>query len=341
MISDISLDQDFLRVFTVGLGLPEFINAQKLQDLATVNGGYFQVTEGNDDLLPKFFVQILSDVSGQQIVLDPQIEVDLEREIEIPFYLSDSDFNATFVLTWEHGDSVFECLLIDPDGRALDRREFWHLVEQPRYQAFRVPVRGTRWEKPGRWHVRIRLIKASVKRETAFLNVMVASENQLEWKLVPQRKRAKLPSKPEGAAAQYASAIFPALTRPPVSPAIGLQSGQAVQLVIRINEPGLGSKLVGGIASVQEPTESFAKLRRKYAEVDLDRCKTPPETKERPKRKWRDEKLTISKSGQNGFVEVPLSGPDGFYQLRVQIEGVTRFKNRFQRERYFQLFVRP
>ena len=81
MIDEIELNQNLLRVFTIGLGLPEFINVEKLQNLSNVSGGYFQVTDGNDDLLPKFFIQILSDVSTHQIVLDPKVEVSSREEI--------------------------------------------------------------------------------------------------------------------------------------------------------------------------------------------------------------------------------------------------------------------
>ena len=60
-------------VYTVGLGLPQFVDVAKLETLATRNGGYFQVTDGDDLLLAKFFVQVFSDVIGQQVAADPPV----------------------------------------------------------------------------------------------------------------------------------------------------------------------------------------------------------------------------------------------------------------------------
>ena len=342
MIDEIELNQNLLRVFTIGLGLPEFINVEKLQNLSNVSGGYFQVTDGNDDLLPKFFIQILSDVSTHQIVLDPKVEVSSREEIDVPVYLSDSDFNATFILNWEHHDSFFEIDLINPDGKIVKESEFCHLTNGVRYRNFQIPLRGTRWNTPGKWLARIRLIKASVRYETAFLNVAVASENQFEWKIIPNLKRSKRESKPDGGNAGYTPQSFPKCRRPPICPIDGLQKGDSVHLLVRITEPAIGSKIVGGSVFVREPKESFVQLKQKFQKIDLDRLNKNRVPKRRePSSKILESKLKIAKSGLEAGIVFPFEGNDGFYHFFVKIEGQTRLKNKFHRERYFQLYISP
>ena len=74
MIAAVRVPAD-VRVFTIGFGLPQYLDAPKLQGLATLHGGYFQITDGADHLLPKFFTQITADVFSQQIAIDPVFDM--------------------------------------------------------------------------------------------------------------------------------------------------------------------------------------------------------------------------------------------------------------------------
>ncbi|HBP90318.1 MAG TPA: hypothetical protein DD706_21815 [Nitrospiraceae bacterium] len=344
MISDISLPRGSIRVFTVGLGLPELLDTQKLLDLATVNGGYFQVTDEDESLLPKFFTQILSTVSGQQFILDPRVEVGHGQEIKLPFYLSDSEFNAIFILTWEHYDSMFEVYLVGPDGRALRSNLFEHHIERPGYQAFRVSLRGTRWEKPGKWYIHMRLIKASVRREVAFLSISVESEIQPVWKITQVHKKGKSKEihPPTGARAQLSPMCFPKPAPPIVPPP--LQLDDAMQIRLSLRDFGLGSKIVRSRAEIIEPRESLTKLLERFQKLDLDSLqKLPKKKKYRAKQIFQKITGKISKSRQESLIQVALGKgkTDGFFQAKVSVQGITRSGHRFQRERYFQMYIPP
>jgi hypothetical protein len=90
------------RVFAIGLGRAEVLNAGALQALCSGNNGYMLMT---GDLTPdatyrlaKYYQQIFAGVTNHDIVLDPQGHVGLGPEIRIPFWLADTDISAKAIL---------------------------------------------------------------------------------------------------------------------------------------------------------------------------------------------------------------------------------------------------
>ena len=110
------------RIYSVGVGLPEFIDVGKLQALATGNGGYFQITDASYSLLPKFFIQIFSDLVGQQLIVDPTFDIQPGQTHDVSLDLSSGEHDLTAVLTWEDPASDFAIELITPERRRAGRR---------------------------------------------------------------------------------------------------------------------------------------------------------------------------------------------------------------------------
>ena len=87
-LSSVSLGAG-VKAYAVGLGLPENINNDTLSAVTGNTGGYLLVTGEMDDAnrfrLHKYFAQVLSGISGDQIVLDPQFVIEPGEVQEQPF----------------------------------------------------------------------------------------------------------------------------------------------------------------------------------------------------------------------------------------------------------------
>lgn len=98
------------RVFAIGLGTPGNIQPAKLQQLCAGNDGYMLITgELNPDAyfrLAKYYQQIISGVTNQDIVLDPDGWVHSGSIVRIPFWVSETDITARAVLLTDNPHSV-------------------------------------------------------------------------------------------------------------------------------------------------------------------------------------------------------------------------------------------
>jgi hypothetical protein len=92
------------RTFAIGLGNELQVNTASLQSLTQGTGGYLKLTgilsTDIDDyfLTTKYFLQILSGVTNDQIVLDPTGYIAPGSTVVIPFVLTEADIDATVVL---------------------------------------------------------------------------------------------------------------------------------------------------------------------------------------------------------------------------------------------------
>jgi hypothetical protein len=98
------------RVFAIGLGTPGNIQPAKLQQLCAGNDGYMLITgELNPDAyfrLAKYYQQIISGVTNQDIVLDPDGWVHAGSVVRIPFWVSETDITARAVLLTDNPHGV-------------------------------------------------------------------------------------------------------------------------------------------------------------------------------------------------------------------------------------------
>ena len=97
-------------VFAIGLGNPGNSHPAKLQQLCAGNNGYMLITgDLNPDAyfrLAKYYQQIISGVTNQDIVLDPDGWVHAGSLVKIPFYVSETDITARAVLLTDNPHGV-------------------------------------------------------------------------------------------------------------------------------------------------------------------------------------------------------------------------------------------
>jgi len=111
------------RVFAIGLGRAEVLNATALQSLCNGNNGYMQMT---GDLTPdatyrlaKYYQQIFAGVTNNEIVLDPEGFIGPGQEHRIPFWLNEADITAKGILLTA-APYVIRYVLETPDGDIID-----------------------------------------------------------------------------------------------------------------------------------------------------------------------------------------------------------------------------
>lgn len=115
-LSEVSVND---RVFAIGLGTPANLSPGTLAALCNGNQGYMLITgDLNQDAffrLAKYYQQIISGVTNQDIVLDPDGVVDSGEVVRIPFDIADTDITARAVLLTDNPAAVLFGLET-PDG---------------------------------------------------------------------------------------------------------------------------------------------------------------------------------------------------------------------------------
>ncbi len=136
------------KVFAVGLGRPENTSTAALQTLTGQHGGYMlvtgDITPEKQQLLTKYFLQILAGLSNAQVVLDPDGALLPGDAQEIPFRLTEATYGLDVFLL---GDSKhLRFALRTPSGElvtpqvaaAAHPRMFF--VPRPGMQLYRLAV---------------------------------------------------------------------------------------------------------------------------------------------------------------------------------------------------------
>jgi hypothetical protein len=112
------------RTFAIGLGNELQVNTASLQTLTQGTEGYLKLTgilsADIDDyfLTTKYFLQILSGVTNDQIVLDPNGYIAPGSVVTIPFVLNEADIDATVVLLSDY--PVVNMVVHTPGGDIID-----------------------------------------------------------------------------------------------------------------------------------------------------------------------------------------------------------------------------
>ena len=148
------------RVFAIGLGTPEEIEPIALDTLTNGTGGYMLMTGTLDEddpyRLEKYYLQILTGVTNDQVVLDPDGWLPFGGAHTIPFYLNEADETVGTILLIPFPKLV-RMRLRTPGGVILD--EFspvlkWTVANQLGFYRFTLPVPGaSSAEGPGRWEI--------------------------------------------------------------------------------------------------------------------------------------------------------------------------------------------
>lgn len=148
------------RVFAIGLGTPDQIQPVALQALTNGTNGYMLMTgalDANDPFrLAKYYLQILTGVTNDQVVLDPGGWVPFGRTETVPFYLNEADASVdAIVLTPD--PRLLRVRLRTPSGQVLDQSHpamKWTQAARMGFYRFALPVPGAfAAEGPGRWEI--------------------------------------------------------------------------------------------------------------------------------------------------------------------------------------------
>lgn len=148
------------RTFAIGLGTPEEIQPIALHALTNGTNGYLLMTgklDADDPFrLAKYYLQILTGVTNDQVVLDPGGWLPFGGSEAVPFYLNEAD-GAVDAIVLTAFPQMIRVRLRAPSGQVLDQSDpamQYTVGSRIGYYRFALPVPGAfTSEGPGRWEV--------------------------------------------------------------------------------------------------------------------------------------------------------------------------------------------
>jgi len=168
------------RTFAIGLGNELQVNTASLQTLTQGTGGYLKLTgvlsaDINDYFLTtKYFLQILSGVTNDQIVLDPDGYIAPGTVVTIPFTLNETDIDATVVLLTDY--PVINMAIKTPGGDLIDAANAAGLgvsyssINKTRHYRFTLPVAFASGNHTGTWQAILKVDANDFKKFAAGLD---------------------------------------------------------------------------------------------------------------------------------------------------------------------------
>ena len=148
------------RVYAIGLGTPEQIDPIALDMLTNGTGGYLLMTgtlDADDPYrLEKYYLQILTGVTNDQVVLDPDGWLPYGASQSIPFYLNEAD-QTVDVIVLVALPKLLRARLRTPSGEIFGETHpslKWTLGNHVGFYRYTLPVPGrSSLEGPGRWEL--------------------------------------------------------------------------------------------------------------------------------------------------------------------------------------------
>lgn len=158
------------RVFGIGLGTPEQIQPIALQAMTNGTNGYLLMTgamDVNDPFrLAKYYLQILTGVTNDQVVLDPGGWLPFGGAETIPFYLNEADASVDAIVLTSF-PQLLRIRLRAPSGQIFDQSHpsmTYAQREGIAYYRFAQPIPGPySFEGPGRWELLLDWKKAPTR----------------------------------------------------------------------------------------------------------------------------------------------------------------------------------
>jgi hypothetical protein len=151
------------RTYAIGLGNETQVDTYALRTIANGTGGYLLLTglltSSIDDYfkLSKYFLEIMAGVTNNNIILDPNGYISPGTTIRIPFYISDSDIDATVILMTDY--NVVDLMVETPASDIIDAGNAgalgitYNLGARTRSYKFTLPVAFAGGNHAGQWHV--------------------------------------------------------------------------------------------------------------------------------------------------------------------------------------------
>jgi murein tripeptide amidase MpaA len=148
------------RVFAIGLGTPDQIQPIALDALTNGTNGYLLMTgdmDPNDpNRLAKYYLQILTGVTNDQVVLDPGGWLPFGGSETIPFYLNEADASVDAIVL-APAPELLRIRLQAPSGQILDQTNpamTFARSNRMAFYRFALPVPGSHFaEGAGRWAI--------------------------------------------------------------------------------------------------------------------------------------------------------------------------------------------
>jgi hypothetical protein len=168
------------RTFAIGLGNELQVNTASLDTLTQGTRGYLKLTgvlsAGLNDyfLTRKYFLQILSGVTNDEIVLDPNGYIAPGTVVTIPFTLSDADIDATVVLLTDY--PVVNMAIQTPGGGTIDAANAaglgvsYSAINKTRHYRFTLPVAFAGGNHAGTWKAILEVDGNDFKKYTTDLD---------------------------------------------------------------------------------------------------------------------------------------------------------------------------
>ena len=181
-IADV-ISQINVQTFSVGLGLPENTNIQKLQAVSSNHWGYMLVTDtlarNNEFRLQKYFLQIMASINNAEILLDTYGRLVIGKEQRIPFHLTESDRGLQVILLTRYQEKL-NFRLQTPNGFIIspqNTRSTHIHISSDGFSYYRVvlPVETARGrlDSAGTWHV---LVAASTPQKETKQELIAVEE---------------------------------------------------------------------------------------------------------------------------------------------------------------------
>ncbi|AYB30960.1 tyrosinase family protein [Chryseolinea soli] len=230
------------RTFAIGLGNETQVNTLALQTIANGTGGYLLLTgllsSSIDDYfrLSKYFIQIMAGVTNNNIILDPNGYISPGTTIRIPFYVSDTDIDATTILMTDY--NVVDLMVETPSGDVIDAGNAaglgitYNVGARTRSYKFTLPVAFATNNHAGQWYIVLRV-------------------NKVEWDRYKPNTNATTGGQGPGAAGARYSVVVHTFSNLRMKPRIdqsSLEPGASVSLRANLTEYGIP---VEGRARVQ------------------------------------------------------------------------------------------
>lgn len=113
-----------LLTYAVGLGRPNNINEDRLQEITNRGEGGFHLVTGNlENLsvfnLENFYFKIFADAIGHTMVIDPTYSLGLGEALEVPIGIITEDREALFFFIGELPEGAYIFELIDPQNQVI------------------------------------------------------------------------------------------------------------------------------------------------------------------------------------------------------------------------------
>ena len=167
MVHDVGASGFDTRTFAIGFGPAHDVSAPTLTELTDNHQGYMVVTgaitPSDQFRLTKYFLQVQTGITNQQIVVDPTSSLVLGAEHRIPFWITEAEMGMDVIVLCPapyYLDFTIETpagVRIDPPRAAAEPAIDFALRQETSFYRVTLPALPGTGSHAGRWHAVLRL----------------------------------------------------------------------------------------------------------------------------------------------------------------------------------------